>query len=112
MAYIIYTQMEWLDPFDTVAFMAGVTEKVRLGLGVLIVPYRHPFDVARRVATIDILSGGRFVLGTGVGWLAETPPPDLGWRRVGVCPETGSRLWRWLAYCAKEETCCPCSIYR
>ena len=44
----IYTQMEWLDPFDTVAFMAGVTEKVRLGLGVLIVPYRHPFDVARR----------------------------------------------------------------
>lgn len=63
--------MEWLDPFDTVAFMAGVTEKVRLGLGVLIVPYRHPFDVARRVATIDILSGGRFVLGTGVGWLAE-----------------------------------------
>ena len=67
----IYTQMEWLDPFDTVAFMAGVTEKVRLGLGVLIVPYRHPFDVARRVATIDILSGGRFVLGTGVGWLAE-----------------------------------------
>ncbi len=67
----IYTQMEWLDPFDTVAFMAGVTEKVRLGLGVLIVPYRHPFDVARRVATIDILSGSRFVLGTGVGWLAE-----------------------------------------
>ena len=71
MAYIIYTQMEWLDPFDTVAFMAGVTEKVRLGLGVLIVPYRHPFDVARRVATIDILSCGRFVLGTGGGWLAE-----------------------------------------
>ena len=69
--YDIYTQMEWLDPFDTVAFMAGVTETIRLGLGVLIVPYRHPFDVARRVATIDVLSGGRFILGTGVGWLEE-----------------------------------------
>ncbi len=69
--YTIYTDMEWLDPFDTVAFLAGVTETVRLGLSVLIVPYRHPFDVARRVATIDVLSGGRFVLGCGVGWLEE-----------------------------------------
>lgn len=69
--YDIYTQMEWLDPFDTVAFMAGITEKIRLGLGVLIVPYRHPFDVARRVATLDVLTGGRFILGTGVGWLEE-----------------------------------------
>ena len=63
--------MEWLDPFDTLAFLAGVTERVRIGMSVLIVPYRHPFDVARRVATIDVLSGGRFVLGTGVGWLEE-----------------------------------------
>ena len=69
--YDIYTSMEWLDPFDTIAFVAGITEKVRLGLSVLIVPYRHPFDVARRVATIDVLSGGRFILGTGVGWLEE-----------------------------------------
>src|SRR5262245_50454267 len=46
-------------------------EKVRLGISVLIVPYRHPFDVARRVATVDLLSGGRFVLGVGVGWLED-----------------------------------------
>lgn len=39
----IYTEMEWLDPFDTLAFLAGVTQKVHLGLSVLIVPYRHPF---------------------------------------------------------------------
>ena len=69
--YDIYTSMEWLDPFDTLAFLAGVTERVRIGMSVLIVPYRHPFDVARRVATIDVLSGGRFVLGIGVGWLEE-----------------------------------------
>jgi len=69
--YGAYTEMEWLDPFDTMAFLAGVTEKVRLGISVLIVPYRHPFDVARRVATVDVLSGGRFVLGIGVGWLED-----------------------------------------
>jgi len=69
--YGAYTDMEWMDPFDTMAFLAGVTETVRLGISVLIVPYRHPFDVARRVATIDVLSGGRFVLGVGVGWLED-----------------------------------------
>jgi len=69
--YGAYTEMEWLDPFDTMAFLAGVTETVRLGISVLIVPYRHPFDVARRVATVDVLSGGRFVLGVGVGWLED-----------------------------------------
>ena len=69
--YGVYTEMAWLDPFDAMAFLAGVTEKLRLGISVLIVPYRHPFDVARRVATIDVLSGGRFVLGVGVGWLED-----------------------------------------
>ena len=69
--YAVYTDMVWLDPFDTMAFLAAVTERVRLGISVVIVPYRHPFDVARRVATIDVLSGGRFVLGVGVGWLED-----------------------------------------
>ncbi len=69
--YGVYTEMPWLDPFDTMAFVAAVTQRVRIGISVLIVPYRHPFDVARRVATIDVLSGGRFVLGIGVGWLEE-----------------------------------------
>ena len=69
--YGAYTEMEWFDPFDTMAFLAGITEKVRLGISVLIVPYRHPFDMARRIATIDVLSGGRFVIGVGVGWLEE-----------------------------------------
>lgn len=67
--YAVYTDMVWFDPFDTMAFLAAVTERVRLGISVVIVPYRHPFDVVRRVATIDVLSGGRFVLGVGVGWL-------------------------------------------
>ena len=69
--YAIYAEMEWIDAFDTLAFLAAATEKVRLGTSVLIVPYRHPFDVARRVATVDVLSGGRFILGAGVGWMEE-----------------------------------------
>jgi probable F420-dependent oxidoreductase len=67
----IYTEDPWLDPFNTLAFLAGITEKPRLGLSVLIVPYRNPFDVARRIATLDVLSGGRMILGVGVGWMEE-----------------------------------------
>jgi len=69
--YHVYTEWDVLDPFDTVAFLAAITEKVRVGISVVIVPYRHPFDMARRVATIDVLSRGRFILGVGVGWLEE-----------------------------------------
>lgn len=69
--YSVYTDMEWLDPFDTIAFLAGITTTIRLGISVVIIPYRHPFDVARRVATIDVLSNGRFILGVGVGWLED-----------------------------------------
>jgi probable F420-dependent oxidoreductase len=53
------------------AFLAAATEKPRLGFSVLIVPYRNPYDVARRVATLDVLSGGRMILGVGVGWMEE-----------------------------------------
>lgn len=69
--FSIYTDIPWLDPFDTLAFLAAATEKPRLGLSVLIVPYRNPYDVARRVATLDVLSGGRMILGVGVGWMEE-----------------------------------------
>jgi probable F420-dependent oxidoreductase len=71
MPFSIYTDVPWLDPFDTLAFLAAATEKPRLGMSVLIVPYRNPYDVARRVATLDVLSGGRMILGVGVGWMEE-----------------------------------------
>lgn len=57
-----------LDPLVALAFLAGVTERVRLGTGVLIVPYRNPVVLANAAASLDALSGGRFVFGTGVGW--------------------------------------------
>lgn len=59
------------DPFTTLAWLAGVTERVVLGTTVLIAPYRHPLLVARMAANLSDLSGGRFVLGVGVGWARQ-----------------------------------------
>ena len=59
------------DPFTTLAWLAGVTERVSLGTTVLIAPYRHPLLVARMAANLNDLSGGRFVLGVGIGWAKQ-----------------------------------------
>jgi probable F420-dependent oxidoreductase len=59
------------DPILPLAFAAAVTSKIRLGTGILILPQRHPFYVAKEMATLDVLSGGRAILGIGVGWLRE-----------------------------------------
>ena len=59
------------DPLVALAFAAAVTKKIRLATGILILPQRHPLYVAKEVATLDVLSGGRVILGIGVGWLQE-----------------------------------------
>ncbi|WP_433380618.1 TIGR03619 family F420-dependent LLM class oxidoreductase [Streptosporangium sp. CA-115845] len=59
------------EPFTTLAWLAGITGRVRLGTTVLIVPYRHPLLVARMAANLNRLSGGRLVLGVGVGWARQ-----------------------------------------
>ncbi len=59
------------DPILPLAFLAGVTETVKLGTGVMIVPQRHPLYIAKEIATLDQLSGGRALFGAGIGWLEE-----------------------------------------
>ncbi len=59
----------WYEPATTLAFVAGVTQRLRLLTHVLILPYHSPFDVAKQYATLDRLSGGRVILGVGVGHL-------------------------------------------
>ncbi|MFF5176949.1 LLM class flavin-dependent oxidoreductase [Micromonospora sp. NPDC000316] len=59
------------EPFTTLSFLAGVTRRVKLGTTVLIVPYRHPLLTARMAANLNQLSGGRLVLGVGVGWARQ-----------------------------------------
>ncbi len=59
------------DPFVALAYAAAVTKTIRLATGIVILPQRHPLYVAKEVATVDVLSHGRMILGIGVGWLAE-----------------------------------------
>lgn len=56
------------DPFTTLAWLAGASDRLELGTSVTILAYRHPLLVARVAANIDRFTGGRFVLGVGVGW--------------------------------------------
>ena len=57
-----------LDPLDTLTFAAACTRKIALGTSVLDIPYYNPVMLARRLTTIDILSGGRLRVGLGLGW--------------------------------------------
>jgi probable F420-dependent oxidoreductase len=59
----------YLDVLATLAFLAGATQKIRLGVSVLVVPYRPAVLTAKQVATIQELSGERMILGVGVGWM-------------------------------------------
>ncbi|MBX7159864.1 MAG: LLM class F420-dependent oxidoreductase [Acidimicrobiia bacterium] len=59
------------DPLVWLTWVAAHSDRVRLGTGVLILPQRNPVILAKEVATLDAMSGGRVLLGVGVGWLAE-----------------------------------------
>jgi probable F420-dependent oxidoreductase len=60
----------YLDPLATLSFLAAVTERVKSGTRVLILPYRPALPTAKWIASIQALSGGRLLLGAGVGWMA------------------------------------------
>ena len=64
-------QSGMLDLFATLAFLANVTESVRLGTAVCLVPQRNPVYTAKEVSTVDWLSNGRVDFGIGIGWLRE-----------------------------------------
>ena len=61
----------FFEPLSVLNFLAGCTERIRLGMHVLIIPYREPVFTAKILATLDALSGGRLTLGAGAGWMGE-----------------------------------------
>src|SRR3954465_4491495 len=63
-----FYSVNWLPPTLTLAVAAGVTERVRLGTSILIIPLRNPVLLAKELATLQFLSNNRVVLGAGVGW--------------------------------------------
>lgn len=85
------------DPFTTLAWLAGRTGRVRLGTTVLIMPYRHPALTAQMSASLHRLSGGRFVLGVGVGWARkEFAALGLPFERRGAMTDEYLRTMRQL----------------
>lgn len=59
------------DPLATFGYLAARTERIRLATNVLVLGYHHPLEIAKRYGTLDVVSGGRLVLGVGVGTLRE-----------------------------------------
>jgi probable F420-dependent oxidoreductase len=88
----------WLEALTSLAYIAGVTERALIGTAVLVVPQRNPVLMAKQLATIDVLSHGRLVLGAGIGWWAEefealgTPFPNRG-RRMDDYLEVIRQCW-------------------
>ncbi|MEX2627315.1 MAG: TIGR03619 family F420-dependent LLM class oxidoreductase [Ilumatobacteraceae bacterium] len=91
-------QHEMLDAAVTMGAVAASTSTLKLGTSVLIAPYRHPLSDARQLATIDVLSGGRLLVGVGAGWMQEefdalgVPFSERG-RRAVECIEVYRRAW-------------------
>ena len=61
----------WYDPWVELSYLAAGTSRLRLGTSVFVLPMVDPFSTARAVATLDVVSGGRAVLGIGVGWMKD-----------------------------------------
>ena len=62
---------EYMEQLTTIAYLAGVTSKIRLLTSVMVLPHRSPVLTAKMLATIDVLSRGRLIVGCGVGWMKE-----------------------------------------
>jgi probable F420-dependent oxidoreductase len=60
-----------MEPIATMGVLVGATQRVRIGTAALIMPYRNPVLLARMLVTLDRFSGGRIIVGAGVGWLEE-----------------------------------------
>ena len=87
-----------LDPFVALGAVAAVTERLKLGTGVCLVIERDPIVTAKEVATLDHLSGGRFLFGVGAGWNIEEmrnhgTDPSTRFRRMRESVEAMKAIW-------------------
>ena len=68
---IPWTYAHFADPYIALAQASGATSKIKLGTGITLIPERNPLVLAKAVSTLDLFSGGRFILGIGTGWHRE-----------------------------------------
>ena len=90
--------LDFLEPLTLCAWLAGITKRARIGTAVLVLPMRQPVLHAKIMATIDHLSGGRFVLGAGVGWWKQEfevlgVPFEKRGKRMDECLQLVRALW-------------------
>jgi probable F420-dependent oxidoreductase len=88
----------WFDPFVALSIAAAVTKRVKLGTGICLLPEREPIITAKTIATLDIVSGGRVILGVGAGWLREETEAlgtrfETRWKRLRETVEAMRILW-------------------
>ena len=99
-------QVPMPDPLIALAYAAGITSTIKLATGILILPQRNPLYLAKEVASLDVLSHGRMILGIGIGWLKEEfdalKTPDFE-RRGAVTDE-------WLAIFKQLWTTSPATF--
>jgi probable F420-dependent oxidoreductase len=88
----------WMDPFVALSVAAAVTKRIKLGTGICLLPEREPLVTAKTIASLDVISGGRVILGVGGGWLREETEA-LGtqfgqrWKRLRETVEALRVLW-------------------
>jgi probable F420-dependent oxidoreductase len=88
----------WMDPFVALGVAAGVTKRIKLGTGICLLPEREPLITAKAIATLDVISRGRVVLGVGGGWLREETEAvgtkfEKRWKRLRETVEALRVLW-------------------
>jgi len=86
---------DMLDPLAVLPWLAGVTERIALGTSVVVLPYRSPLPVAKLLASVDVLSGGRLIVGVAVGWLErEFAALNVPFRERGPRTDEAIELFR------------------
>ncbi len=88
----------WADPFIALTVAATVTKKIKLATGICLLPERDPLMTAKVVASLDLYSGGRVILGVGAGWLKEETEVmgtrfGTRWKRLRETVEAMRVLW-------------------
>jgi probable F420-dependent oxidoreductase len=88
----------WADPFIGLAAAAAVTKRLKLGTGICLIPERETLITAKAIASLDLLSGGRFLFGIGAGWLREETEAmgakfGSRWKRTRESIEAMKLLW-------------------
>ena len=85
----------WYESIVSLSLVAAATERIEVATGVLVAPLRDPVVVGRQMATLDVLTGGRTVLGIGVGWMREEfEGIGIPWARRGARTEEWLRVVR------------------